>query len=81
MYIVYDTKRDLYYNFMGKDLDEVWSRFIRYARANEIEVVGDRYILVSMGKDREDEIETIRNWFDKEYLTVAIDKIVIDKIK
>lgn len=80
MYIVYDAKRDLYYNFMGKDLDEVWSRFIRYARANEIEV-GDRYTLVSMGKDRENEIETIRNWFDKESLTVAIDKIVIDKIK
>ena len=80
MYIIYDTKKDLYYNFMGKDLDEVWSRFIRYARTNEIEV-GDRYILDFIGRDRQDEIETIRNWFDKEYLTVEIDKIVIDKIK
>ena len=80
MYIIYDTKKDLYYNFMGRDLDEVWSRFIRYARENEIEV-GDRYILDFMGRDRQDEIETIMDWFDKEYLTVAIDKIVIDKIK
>lgn len=72
-YIVYDKKRDVYRDFMGKSKEAVRKRFERYL--NERNTVGEDWEVVEITMK---EHRLIKLWFEEEHLLVSVDKMIID---
>ena len=72
-YIVYDKKKDVYRNFMGKNKEAVRRRFERYL--NERNIVDEDWEVVEITIK---EHRLIKLWFEEEYLLVSVDKTIVD---
>ena len=72
-YIVYDKKRDVYRDFMGKNKEAVRRRFERYL--NERNIVDEDWEVVEITIK---EHRLIKLWFEEEHLLVSVDKMIID---
>lgn len=72
-YIVYDKKKDVYRNFMGKNKEAVRRRFERYL--NERNIVDEDWEVVEITIK---EHRLIKLWFEEEHLLVSVDKTIVD---
>ena len=72
-YIVYDKKKDVYRNFMGKNKEAVRRRFERYL--SERNIVDEDWEVVEITIK---EHRLIKLWFEEEHLLVSVDKTIVD---
>lgn len=72
-YIVYDKKKDVYRDFMGKSKEAVRRRFERYL--NERNIVDEDWEVVEITIK---EYRLIKLWFEEEHLLVSVDKMIVD---
>ena len=72
-YIVYDKKKDVYRNFMGKNKEAVRRRFERYL--NERNIIDEDWEVVEITIK---EHRLIKLWFEEEHLLVSVDKTIVD---
>lgn len=73
-YIIFDKENELYGDFYGSSIEEVWTPFEDYARSKGIDK--SKYTIVNITKD---ELGIISEWFEKEYLMATVDKLIVDK--